>query len=350
MTRTTRRALRLVLALAVTAGLVAVVRAPVDAQAGGCTPPAASNFANAGPFQVTTQTDAVTTFYSPAQLGSNGCTRHPVILWGNGTITAPSWYDGLLRHWASHGFIVAAANTSNAGTGQEMLQGLDTLTERNGASGDRFYQKVDLERVSTSGHSQGAAGAIRAAQDQRIDVTFPIQGGASPPPRGPFISFSGENDTLKTGNRTAYNAATNIPAAYAEAAGASHLEPLGNGGAFRGASTAWARWHLMGDTTARSQFVGSNCGLCDSSEWAVYEANPRLQELGGGDPGTTTTTQPGGGGQCLEATNSAHVQAGRATSFLIFAFADGSGDYLGLTWSTTSLRQSGNAWELVEAC
>lgn len=104
-----------------------------------------------------------------------------MILWGNGTITAPSWYDGLLRHLASHGFIVAAANTSNAGSGQEMLQGLATLTTWNGQSANRFYQKVDLERVGTTGHSQGGAGAIRA--------------GADP---------------------------TTIPAAYAELAGADH--------------------------------------------------------------------------------------------------------------------------------
>jgi hypothetical protein len=343
MNRTPRRYIRLMLALAVAGGLVAVAPTPIDAQATGCTPPSASNYANSGPFAVTTQSDAVSTFYSPSQLGTNGCTRHPVILWGNGTITAPSWYDGLLRHWASHGFIVAAANTSNAGTGQEMLQGLDTLTQRNGQGGDRFNQRVDLDRVATTGHSQGAAGAVRAAQDPRIDMSFPIQGGSTPPPRGPVIFFSGENDTLKTGNRAAYNAASGIPAAYAELAGASHLVPLGNGGGFRGASTAWARWHLMGDTTARSQFVGSDCGLCDSSTWAVYEANARLQELGGGDPGP-------GPGDCVQATNSAHVEAGRATSFLVFAFAAGSGDYLGLTSAATSLRQNGNSWERVTAC
>jgi len=34
-----------------------------------------------------------------------------VILWGNGTFTTPALYDGLLRHLASHGLIVAAAES-----------------------------------------------------------------------------------------------------------------------------------------------------------------------------------------------------------------------------------------------
>ena len=53
------------------------------------------------------------TAYRPSTLGQNGVT-HPVILWGNGTGSSPSTYAGLLRHLASHGFIVVAANTSNA--------------------------------------------------------------------------------------------------------------------------------------------------------------------------------------------------------------------------------------------
>jgi hypothetical protein len=56
-------------------------------------------------------------------------------------------------------------------------------------------------------------------------------------------------------------------------------------------------------------------------------------------------------GQCVTATNSAHVQAGRARSFFIFTFANGSNDYLGLTFATTSLQQTGaNAWTLVDQC
>ena len=66
--------------------------------------------------------------------------------------------------------------------------------------------------------------------------------------------------------------------------------------------------------------------------------------------------QPGGGGgggaSCVRATNAEHVQAGRATQFLFFVFAAGTGQYLGLTSQTTSLRQgtSPSSWSMVAAC
>jgi hypothetical protein len=79
-----------------------------------------------------------------------------------------------------------------------------------------------------------------------------------------------------TGIRNAYNAAT-IPAAYAEAAGATHFTV--NDSAFRPASTAWALWQLKGDQQAKTQFVGSGCGLCNNPAWSTYVANARLQAL-----------------------------------------------------------------------
>jgi pimeloyl-ACP methyl ester carboxylesterase len=348
-----RRPLRLLSVVFVAVGLLAVAPTAASgapgapAQTNQCTPPATTNYGNAGPYAVSVQTDSVHTIYSPSNLGSQGCARHPIILWGNGTFTQPSWYDGLLRHLASHGFIVAAANTSNAGTGQEMLQGIDKLRGFNGQSGNRFYQKVDVDRVGSTGHSQGGSGAVRAAADSPVDTTFPIEGGffagSAFTYRVPTLFLAGENDTLKTGIRAQYDATRNVPAAYAELAGASHLVPLGNGGGFRAAATAWARWQLMGDTGARNQFVGANCGLCTSNDWVVYEANSLLGGGSGGNPPPT--------GECVRAVNSAHVEAGRATAVLIFAFASGSGDYLGLTSATTSLRQSApGTWDMVANC
>ena len=78
--------------------------------------------------------------------------------------------------------------------------------------------------------------------------------------------------------------------------------------------------------------------------------------------GTPTATDdrilavtPGDGepepGNCVTATNSAHVAAGRATAFWIFAFAAGSGQYIGLTFQSTSLREtSPGVWSPVTTC
>ncbi len=48
------------------------------------------------------------------------------------------------------GFIVAAANTTNTGSGREMLAGPDDLTRFNGDPASPFYNKVGLTRVGAT--------------------------------------------------------------------------------------------------------------------------------------------------------------------------------------------------------
>lgn len=329
------------------AGLVALAPAGASAQATGC-PSVGTDFGGAGPFDVTVEQASEHTYFSPANLGSQGCDRHPVILWGNGTFTTPNVYGGLLEHLASHGFIVAAANTSNAGSGEEMLAGLDNLTAFDADSGSRYHDRVATDLVATTGHSQGGAGTVRAAMDPRVTTMMPIEGSTTPTGvTGTALYLAGENDPLRGGMQDAYAASSDIGAAYAELAGAGHLEPLGNGGGFRPALTAWARWQLMGDGTAGAQFLGADCGLCTSSAWSDYEANERLDDEDPGDPG-----DPGDPDDCVTASNSEHLAAGRASrSFLVYR-AVGSNDSLGiLSTSTTSVEEtSPGYWERVGSC
>jgi glucose/arabinose dehydrogenase len=58
------------------------------------------------------------------------------------------------------------------------------------------------------------------------------------------------------------------------------------------------------------------------------------------------------GGACFSATNVQHVQAGRATAWLLWVWANGSNAYIGLLWDTTVLAQVGGnpAWQRVDAC
>jgi predicted dienelactone hydrolase len=264
--------------------LVMVVLLGAAGVAGCNTGGGGGQYGSAGRFSVRVLTESVTTFYYPSNMAAGQ--RYPVILWGNGTITQPSWYDGLLRHWASHGFIVAAANTSNAGTGREMLAGLDNLTQKNAASSGPFYEKVDLGKVGATGHSQGGAGAMNAAEDTRVKTAFPIEGPGAlsgPDPsgvHGPVLFLAGQNDAqIARMSLDAYNMLGDIPGAFAELAGATHLTPLGSGGGFRAGSTAWASWQLKGDQNARALFVGSDCGYCSNRMWSRYMANGALQRV-----------------------------------------------------------------------
>lgn len=250
---------------------------PPPADPGGL-PSVGTAFGARGAYTVNVVRAAEHTFYHPSTMGANG-RRHPVILWGNGTGTTPSAYDALLRHWASHGFIVAAANTSNAGSGAEMLRGLDQLTALNATAGNPFQGKVDLSRVGASGHSQGGFGAVAAARDPRVRTAAPLQGGAySVGSTASILFFAGQNDAIVSPTlvRSAYNRASRARAAYAELQGATHFEAAYNGGNFRAAATAWMRWELADDVQAKALFTGAACGLCSAPTW-VFERNAQFQ-------------------------------------------------------------------------
>ncbi|HEX2296947.1 MAG TPA: acetylxylan esterase [Pseudonocardiaceae bacterium] len=219
------------------------------------------------------------TIYHPANLGQGGV-KHPVILWGNGTFATPLTYDGLLRHWASHGFVVVAANTTQAGSGQQMLSGATYIVCANGQPWNPFYQKIDVAHMGATGHSQGGTGALNGGADPRVDTTIPIQPGPGNVNslHGPMFILAGELDPFvnpATMVVPLYNDADHVVAVYGELAGADHFEPFGNGGDFRGVTTAWFRFWLMGDEQARGEFFGpaATCGLCADPAWSDVRRN-----------------------------------------------------------------------------
>ena len=242
--------------------------------------PSVSDFASSGPFSVTdSNVNRDCTVYRPRTLGDNGL-QHPIILWGNGTGSSPSTYSRLLEHWASHGFVVAAARTSNAGSGSEMLSCLNYLVTENGRSSGTFAGKLDVNRVATAGHSQGGGGSIMAGQDSRVSATAPFQpytiglghrSSSQSNQNGPMFLMTGGRDSIASPRLNAqpvFNRA-NVPVFWGEVNSAGHFEPVGNGGDYRGPSTAWMRYHLMDDQNAESTFHGSNCGLCSDRSWSV---------------------------------------------------------------------------------
>lgn len=258
-----------------------------DGSSGGDTGtgfPGVSSFASDGPFATTNENlggvfGSSCEVYRPTNLGQDGL-DHPIIIWGNGTGSSPSTYSGLLDHWASHGFVVAAASTSNAGSGEEMLDCLNELENQNGQSFGDYADNLDLGRVGTSGHSQGGGGAIMAGTDSRITATGPMQPytiglghetSSQYQQNGPMFLMAGGSDSIASPglNQDPVFSRANVPVFYGTLDGASHFEPTGSGGGFRGPSTAWFRYHLMDDQGARELFYGSNCTLCTSSNWDV---------------------------------------------------------------------------------
>jgi hypothetical protein len=272
-----------------TAGPAARVAPTALTNTGTGFPSVNGNWAATGPFAVTVgPNDGAHTIYRPTDLGQNGV-RHPVILWGNGTGATPGIYDGLLRHLASHGFVVAAANTTQSGSGQEMLSGATFLANENNRPGSVYYQKIDTSRIGATGHSQGGGGAIAAGADPRVDTIVPIEPGPQgtiSALHGPMFILAGQFDTIVWPWLLViprYNAATQIPAVLGELAGASHFTPVPDGGGFRGNITAWFRFWLMDDEQARSVFFGptSSCRICNDSAWSDVRRNARALAIPG---------------------------------------------------------------------
>jgi len=199
-----------------------------------------------------------------------------VILWGNGTGSSPANYIDLLVHWASWGFFVIAANTENSGTGEDMLQCLDWLET------SPFADQVDLTAVGTSGHSQGGGGSIMAGTDPRVSTTAPIEAytlglghDASSHTRqhGPMLILSGADDTIvpPSDHHSTLFQRTQVPTFWATLGGATHSEPRGDGGRFRGITTAWFAYQLQDDHFAAGGFEGTDCAFCNDPDWEVQQ-------------------------------------------------------------------------------
>jgi hypothetical protein len=289
-----RRPLRsLVLAGALTAATALTAPASLAAPAPLAAPPLAAPSAAAvpdwsapGPYEVSVDIEVVHTFYYPKNIGQSA-TRHPVIIWGNGTGAVPGVYSGLLRHLASQGFIVAAANTPASNFALSMRAGIDVLERRNADSGSPFHQKVDLEHIGSAGHSQGGAAAINAAIDPRVDTAVPIQPGPLADPDTmdePVFYLAGQQDRIvwPVLVKAFHNDSDHVPSVYGEVRGAGHLSSLADGGAFRGPVTAWFRYWLMGDESARAMFFGPDCGYCaDTSLWSDWRRNAKAEQIPG---------------------------------------------------------------------
>jgi hypothetical protein len=88
----------------------------------------------------------------------------PIITWGNGTGNVPGDYVTLFDHLASWGFTVVASTLENTGSGVEILDGAHDLVAADEDAGNPFYGHLDTDEIAAMGHSQGATGAVRAAE------------------------------------------------------------------------------------------------------------------------------------------------------------------------------------------
>ncbi|MBB6569420.1 hypothetical protein [Kribbella sandramycini] len=225
------------------------------------------------------------TLYYPADLPTTAGAR-PVILWGNGTGATVEQYDEFLRQVASWGFVVAAANTGQSGSGKEILAGGKYLLAENTRTGSIFRGKIDPNNIGAAGHSQGGGGAIAAGADPMVKVTIPVQPGpqgSAPALRGPSLFIAGQLDYIVPSPyvRGRYAWAQDHPAVFAELKGSDHFFPGETRTRLIGVGTAWFRYWLAGDQRAKSVFFGpkQSAELFNDAGWSAADRNRKADTV-----------------------------------------------------------------------
>jgi pimeloyl-ACP methyl ester carboxylesterase len=299
--RTLTRALPAVAMLA-----VVIAAAGAAAPASAATYPVEAQFTAAGPYGTTSSsaTDSAGnsyTLYYPSNYSALGF-KSPIVTWGNGTNAAPAMYSTLLTHFASYGFTVIASDLANTGSGNEIDAGAHYLVAQNSTPGSAFYGNLDTRHVAAVGHSQGAGGATRAAQNDpgliTTLMTFSLPNtewiGTNPdcPTKADctynpaaltqpvfFISTHGFLDSIiaSPSTETAFYRSVKGQAALGiitnsggKAADHNSVQDASDGGnpdGELGYATAWLEYQLLGNTTAAAAFTGAAPELVSNGNW-----------------------------------------------------------------------------------
>lgn len=98
--------------------------------------------------------------------------KYPVVIFCNGTGVKASSYKPLLQHLASWGFIVIGTEEEYSWNGfsAEMSARLIKKLQENKTYGNKdnpFYNKIDLNSVGVTGHSQGGVGVFNAITENK---------------------------------------------------------------------------------------------------------------------------------------------------------------------------------------
>ncbi|SCF26639.1 Cellulose binding domain-containing protein [Micromonospora matsumotoense] len=272
--------------------LLALGATPADAAVGG-----------SGPYPADYETSTSLphhTIFRPQTLPTE---RLPIFVWGNGGCSANGLSQGnFLREIASHGFLAIAnggPNASGSTNSQMLTQSIDWAVAENSRQGSKYYHRIDTGKVAVAGFSCGGLEAYAVSNDPRVTTTGIFSSG--------LLNDADDYQLRRLTKPIAYFVGGPSDIAYPNAIddwgklpaglpafmgnlnvghGGTYDQP--NGGEFGRVAVLYLKWRLKGDTTAGSNFVGANCGLC-RSQWTVQQKNLTLD---GPSPTTPPPTTP----------------------------------------------------------
>ncbi|MEU8198910.1 cellulose binding domain-containing protein [Microbispora amethystogenes] len=221
----------------------------------------------------------------------------PVLVFGNGACahTNGSEVVQALTFIAARGFVVVdtasvdgSPNGVNSGSPIPSLltDAIGWAERENARSGSPLYQRLDLSRVATAGHSCGGLEALIAGQDQRVDSVVSLDSGLFADGsfgysrselsklHTPVMFLDGGPSDIAYDNTRANYDLVRVPAVLAEQAQAGHTGFI-FGAQMTDGMTAVVQFldmTLNGNATARSYILGSS-GLAAKAQWTVRSKN-----------------------------------------------------------------------------
>ena len=214
--------------------------------------------------------------YYPKELENNN-KKYSVVIFVNGTGVKASAYKPLLQHLSSWGFIAIGTEEEYAWNGfsaEMSIRLIKKLYEnKTYANKDNpFYNKIDLENVGITGHSQGGVGVFNAITNTENSGIYKCAVALSPTNKELAKSLEWDYDTTKinipillmssTGNgdenlvinknglESIYND-VNATKIMARRTNADHGDMLYSADGY---VTAWFMYYLQGDETAKEMF------------------------------------------------------------------------------------------------
>ena len=88
--------------------------------------------------------------------------KYPLVIMVNGTGVEYYKYEPTLKHLCSWGFIVVGNDDPSTCAGDSVVNTLKYILELNSSNTSIFYNKIDIEKIGLSGHSQGGCGVFNA--------------------------------------------------------------------------------------------------------------------------------------------------------------------------------------------
>ncbi|MDO5577241.1 MAG: hypothetical protein Q4F84_09185 [Fibrobacter sp.] len=229
---------------------------------------------------------------------------HPILIWANGFGDNPEqnppdcitnsgqnkWcgqYSPIIKHLASHGFVVVASLSSVTGRTDANGKypttiGLDWIIEQNDDPQSPYYHKLDTSKIGQLGHSFGGMSTCLTASDPRFKALATICGTSElKGVHTPMLFYCGGRDNTVScdGVKNTYKSVTDQPAFFMNEKTADHGSWVytGASGVSLTAAAAWFRTYLMNDTECRKYFYGQNCRFSTDSRVEI-EQNSLMKE------------------------------------------------------------------------